>query len=365
MKACLIGYNLTNFILAIVLANKNFKVDIVFEKKIKIKQGNRTIGVSKTNIDFLNSLFKIPKNCLWPIYDIKIYNSKNEHSQFLEFKDRNNENFFLLKQFNLFKITKRKCELLKNVFFKNFTEKKLLKLEKKNDYNFIINSETNNILSKKFFFNKIQKNFNSIAHTSILNHKTTQNHSAIQIFTKLGPLAFLPFSKNKTSVVYSVEKKYKASEIQITNEILKYAQNFKNKKLENFEKYNLKFSFPRKINCKNILCFGEALHKIHPLAGQGFNMTLRDIKLLSNIIDKHLYNGLEVNETIITNFVKKTKHLNYLFGTGINFINSFFKIDKRFEGYLSEKLFIFFNNNPTLIKNSIKIADKGIDSIIE
>ena len=62
MKACLIGYNLTNFILAIVLANKNFKVDIVFEKKIKIKQGNRTIGVSKTNIDFFNrSIININK----------------------------------------------------------------------------------------------------------------------------------------------------------------------------------------------------------------------------------------------------------------------------------------------------------------
>ena len=220
-------------------------------------------------------------------------------------------------------------------------------------------------MSKKIFFNKIQKNYNATAYTSILNHKTTQNHSAIQIFTKLGPLAFLPFSKNKTSVVYSVEKKYKASEMKITNEILKYAQNFKNKKLENFEKFNLKFSFPRKISYKNILCFGEALHKIHPLAGQGFNMTLRDIKLFSNIIDKHLNNGLEVNEIIIINFVKKTKHLNYLFGAGINFINSFFKIDKRFEGYLSDKLFTFFKKNPILIKNSIKIADKGISSIIE
>ena len=37
---------------------------------------------------------------------------------------------------------------------------------------------------------------------------------------------------------------------------------------------------------KNILSFGDALHKIHPLAGQGFNMTVRDAKILSDLINK-------------------------------------------------------------------------------
>ena len=36
----------------------------------------------------------------------------------------------------------------------------------------------------------------------------------------------------------------------------------------------------------NILAFGDLLHKIHPLAGQGFNMTIRDIKVLLEIIKK-------------------------------------------------------------------------------
>ena len=30
---------------------------------------------------------------------------------------------------------------------------------------------------------------------------------------------------------------------------------------------------------KNILAFGDMLHQIHPLSGQGFNMALRDIKV--------------------------------------------------------------------------------------
>ena len=34
------------------------------------------------------------------------------------------------------------------------------------------------------------------------------------------------------------------------------------------------------------MTLGDGLHKIHPLAGQGFNMTLRDIKILSKVLDE-------------------------------------------------------------------------------
>ena len=39
---------------------------------------------------------------------------------------------------------------------------------------------------------------------------------------------------------------------------------------------------------KNILAFGDLIHRVHPLAGQGFNMTIRDTKELTNIIDLKL-----------------------------------------------------------------------------
>ena len=45
MNACLIGFNLTNFLLAILLSKKGFKVDIIFEDKNTYKFTNRTIGV--------------------------------------------------------------------------------------------------------------------------------------------------------------------------------------------------------------------------------------------------------------------------------------------------------------------------------
>ena len=42
------------------------------------------------------------------------------------------------------------------------------------------------------------------------------NKTAIQIFTKYGPLAFLPLSKTKTSIVFSILNK-KINETKITD----------------------------------------------------------------------------------------------------------------------------------------------------
>ncbi len=71
-------------------------------------------------------------------------------------------------------------------------------------------------------------------------------------------------------------------------EILKLIE-FYNYKYEivNFsklEKFNLSFSLSRNYFYKNILAFGDVIHRVHPLAGQGFNITLRDIKVLSELI---------------------------------------------------------------------------------
>ena len=85
---------------------------------------------------------------------------------------------------------------------------------------------------KKFFSNSIKKDYESSAFTSIINHKKFDYHKAIQVFTKYGPLAFLPLSRNKTSIVYSVQKKFRLNLDQIKNEILKYSKKYDLKKLK-------------------------------------------------------------------------------------------------------------------------------------
>ena len=68
------------------------------------------------------------------------------------------------------------------------------------------------------------------------------------------------------------------------------------------------FSVLKNYHHNNFLAFGDCLHKIHPLAGQGFNMTIRDIRILINIIKKKIDLGLPVNYLVNQEFENKCKY---------------------------------------------------------
>ena len=118
---------------------------------------------------------------------------------------------------------------------------------------------------------------------------------------------------------------------------------------------------PKSYLNKNTLFFGDILHSIHPLAGQGFNMTIRDIKILSSLIDEKTELGLELDNSLFHDFEKKTKHLNYTFGLGIDFIHEFFKIDNKTNNLLSNSIFSIIGKNKFLKKYANLIADKGFN----
>ena len=88
-------------------------------------------------------------------------------------------------------------------------------------------------------------------------------------------------------------------------------------------------------------------------------MTLRDIKIFSELVDKRIEVGLPLDKSILKEFENKTKHLNYLFVNGIDFINEFFKFDNKLENSYSKKIFFFLNNNSLFKKYSTRFADRG------
>ena len=111
---------------------------------------------------------------------------------------------------------------------------------------------------------------------------------------------------------------------------------------------------------KNILFFGDSIHSIHPLAGQGFNMTIRDIINFNEILDKKMNLGLNIDHNIYKEFEKKSKSFNSVFSFGIDFIYEFFKFNKKFiPKNVSEKIFTFINKNQKIKNLSIKFANRG------
>ena len=361
MNVCLIGYNLTNFIIALELIKKDFSVEVLYENISKKTKTNRTIGIGKNNFEFLGSNLKNIHNYSWPINKIKVFNHRNNSNEFIDFSSENKKNFFLIKYNDLFNLLEKVCKKSNKISFKLVTNKKLKNIAIKNKYDFIINSDSKNIITKKHFNKIIKKDYNSSAFTGIIHHDEIQNNTAVQIFTKYGPLAFLPLSNTKTSIVYSVEKKYHLELKDVKKIICEFNKVYNIKKFDELEKFDLNFSFSRNIFYKNILCLGDPMHKIHPLAGQGFNMTLRDIKILIKLIDEKINYGLEIDESLFIDFKNKIQHLNFIFATGINLINEFFILDNKLDSKISKNIFKILNKNKIFKEYSTIIADKGIN----
>ena len=128
-------------------------------------------------------------------------------------------------------------------------------------------------------------------------------------------------------------------------------------KINSFELHGLSL---RSYFHKNILAFGDLLHRIHPLAGQGFNMTIRDIKILLEIILNRYSLGLPLDSSINYEFENKLKHKNLIFSNGINLIHEFFNIERKINTSILSKSVQFLNKNSQINKLFTKIADRGI-----
>ena len=325
MNICLIGNNLTNLVLANILINRKIKVDLYSTSQKKKISRDRTLGISEKNINFLKENKIYLKKIIWPIKKIEIFNEKNKNNKILKFSNDKHNCFSILKNDRFYNI------LIKKLNKKPLFKKKLIKsnLNFKNiltKYDIVINSDQNNFISKKFFSKKIFKNYKSEAYTAIILHKKCKNHTAIQIFTKFGPLAFLPISETKTSLVFSILSEKKIKENDIKNLISKYNLNYKIYKISKINKFKLKFSLLRKYFYKNLLAFGDCIHQIHPLAGQGFNMSLRDIANLVDIIDEKAELGFEIDSSILEDFEKKTKSSNFVFSSSIDLFMNFLNL---------------------------------------
>ncbi len=361
MTICLIGKNLTSLVLSKILINNGISVDL-YHSKNKVSKSlpntiSRTIGLSNDSIEFLeNQKILSKKNC-WKIKKINLFKGES-YKSFLNFNPKNSS-FFMSSYnnfYNTLETSLKKNKLIK--LKKNNSHNSFFNLIKKN-YEIIIITDTNNCLFKKYFSKHIKKNYNSVAFTTIINHKSINNNIAEQYFTKFGPLAFLPISNTQTSIVFSVfDKDLIKNKSKVNKLIMHYNRLYKIKKINALQQFPINLSLSRNYFYKNILSFGDALHKIHPLAGQGFNMTLRDAQILNELIRKNLELGLNL-DTVLEKFEIKRKNSNFIFAMGVDFLHEFFKLINKYNMKSIDNIFEFMNKNVNIKKKIQNFADKG------
>jgi 2-octaprenyl-6-methoxyphenol hydroxylase len=357
MTVCILGNSLTALTLAKALVNYEIDVDVIFNKKNHKINVTRTIGISKNNIDFFNRNIINIEKLIWNIKKIEIFSENLKKEKLINFKANKSQLFSIIKNHKLYQLLDK--DLSKSKFFKSrfSTEKNLSFLNK---YDLVINCDPFNFITKRYFSKKISKEYNSTAYTTIISHDEIINDTAVQIFTKKGPLAFLPISNKKTSIVYSIHNSNNLEEENIKELIKDKNFYYKISEVEKINSFVLKSFNLRSYYHNNILAFGDLLHKVHPLAGQGFNMTIRDIKVLSQIIKKRLDLGLLIDSSVSLEFQKKIKHKNLIFSNGIDLIHEFFNIERKTKTNFLSKSVKLVSNQPSINRMFAKIADKGI-----
>ena len=96
------------------------------------------------------------------------------------------------------------------------------------------------------------------------------------------------------------------------------------------EYYDLNALIRKRYYKDRVLLFGDALHKIHPFTGQGFNMILRDLINLEKTLKNKISLGLDIgSEDVLSEFSEaaKPRNLGYLLAN--DFMKGFFSIDEK------------------------------------
>ncbi|MFV5365399.1 2-octaprenyl-6-methoxyphenyl hydroxylase [Acinetobacter oleivorans] len=135
--------------------------------------------------------------------------------------------------------------------------------------------------------------------------QTSKPHEQVgfERFSALGPLALLPLpGEYRRSVVWPVKKGTENEWLGDENDqhFLNALQQTYGDRAGKFEKTGKRFSYPlsqvlaHKQAVGRVILMGNAAHTIHPVAGQGFNLCLRD----ADVLVRYLVNQLTTSDDL-------------------------------------------------------------------
>jgi len=137
--------------------------------------------------------------------------------------------------------------------------------------------------------------------TAVIANITTEkphNNEAFERFADTGPIALLPLSNNRCSLVWTHDTKNGTADLDETLALddAGFLQKLGNEfgyRLGAFTKVGERSSFPLALvtaernTALHTVIIGNASHTMHPVAGQGLNLALRDIAVLADLIAKY------------------------------------------------------------------------------
>lgn len=144
----------------------------------------------------------------------------------------------------------------------------------------------------------------------IANVSTEQAHNSVayERFTDTGPIALLPLGQDRCSLVWTVKPDDVEKILQMEDvEFLSLLQHRFGYRLGRFLRVGKRTAYPLALIraeervTSRVVLVGNAAHTLHPVAGQGFNLGVRDVAGLAQMIVDKQKEGLDYGTLRILN----------------------------------------------------------------
>ena len=141
-----------------------------------------------------------------------------------------------------------------------------------------------------------------------ISHENQHDGTAHQFFMPPGPLAILPLTGNRASIVWT-ETNANAARIQAQDDA-EYLNTLGPRVGEFLGKIDLagtRFTYPLTLSIANrcaaprIALIGDAAHRVHPIAGQGLNAGLKDVATLAEVLTLARRHGEDIGRVDVLN----------------------------------------------------------------
>ena len=363
-----IGGGPTGLIFSLLNAHEKHK--IVIHEKLNINallQQSRALALSASSIDILKKININPKNDLNFIPINKIHTSqKKSFGRVVIDQSKSAPIGFVIRYDQLIKALLEKISVnkyisihfeseivsmdVKKSFFKDIDNKKY-------NYNFLIFSDgIGNLLNNQFEFSVDNEMSNYSALVCEVTTQLKHQNIAYERFTPDGPIALLPINNESLSkLVWTGNSNFVESLFKLNNnQFIEFFHEQFGERLGQVVDlgkrivYPLRQQYILKPYIENLLVLGNAAHTMHPVAGQGLNLSMRDIAYLTTILEKNQYSiDTDIFKEYFENRVKEMKSfmkLTHFLVKG--FSNDYVGINK------IRSLSLFMLDNQKLIKDN-------------
>ncbi|UOH74255.1 2-octaprenyl-6-methoxyphenyl hydroxylase [Acinetobacter schindleri] len=158
--------------------------------------------------------------------------------------------------------------------------------------------------------------YDQVAIVTTVQTSKPHQHVGFERFSPLGPLALLPLPcEYRRSVVWPVPKGTEHEWLGDENDqhFLHALQQTYGDRAGKFQKTGKRFSFPlsqvlaEKQAVGRVVLMGNAAHTIHPVAGQGFNLCMRDAYVLNRYLAEQLEQGADLGDAQMLQDYEKSR----------------------------------------------------------